>query len=127
MRRRTCRPRLSNACVADVRCGATHRRPRADRKLAKRTHPDKTADDRAGVAFDALRDAYELLADPKRRAEHDAKLAREDVAAKQRRLRQRDAAVRATLRTLGATARVAWANKRATLGVVVLVYLRFFL
>ena len=31
------------------------------RRLAKRCHPDKTRDDRANMAFDALRDAFDLL------------------------------------------------------------------
>ena len=99
----------------------------ADRKRAKRAHPDKTADDRASAAFDALRDAYELLLDPALRAEHDEVLAREDHAARLKRQRRLEVAGRTTLRALRATAQAAWAHPRVAAGVAVLLYLRFLL
>ena len=78
----------------------------AYRRLAKRCHPDKTRDDRANMAFDALRDAFDLLQDQRLREEHDRKLEREDREREQKRRRQRAAIVRAAvgaLRRLGRT------------------------
>ena len=109
--------------------------PRAtDRTMAKRVHPDKTPDDRASAAFDALRDAYDLLLDPALRAEHDQVLAREDRAAAARRQHRRAVVGRALQRAISmAIARVptvaqwAWEHKRTSVGIAVLIYLRFFL
>lgn len=100
----------------------------AYRKLAKRAHPDKTRDERAAAAFDALRDAYDLLLDERKRARHDEELARQDERARQQRARHRAAAGRLALgvlrTTLRATRRMVafgWHHKRWTaagLGVV---------
>jgi len=47
---------------------------RAYRKRSLTVHPDKNADERAHEAFDALRDAYELLADSALRLNYDDEL-----------------------------------------------------
>ena len=93
--------------VLQVRRKATKKQLKeAYRRLAKRCHPDKTRDDRATMAFDALRDAFDLLQDQRLREEHDRKLEREDREREQKRRRQRAAIVRAAvgaLRRLGRT------------------------
>ena len=61
----------------------------AYRRLAKRCHPDKTRDDRANMAFDQLRDAFDLLSNQVQRGTYDDKLAREDRLAREKRQRQR--------------------------------------
>ncbi|NNM79777.1 MAG: DnaJ domain-containing protein [Gallionella sp.] len=44
------------------------------RALAMRYHPDRNSDAGADVRFNAIQQAYEVLAEPKRRAEYDQKL-----------------------------------------------------
>lgn len=91
--------------VLRCRRGATKRQLReAYRRRAKRTHPDKTSDDRANAAFDALRDAYELLADDGRRAAYDRQLEAQNRQEREARRRRRAATRRsilAGLRRLG--------------------------
>lgn len=48
---------------------------RAYRDLAKRTHPDRNASDRAAEIFHAVHAAYEVLGDPNRRGAYDHALA----------------------------------------------------
>ena len=43
----------------------------AYRKLAHKYHPDMNADEKAGEKFKAVKEAYEVLKDPARRAEYD--------------------------------------------------------
>ena len=102
--------------------------------MAKRVHPDKTSDDRASAAFDALRDAYDLLLDPALRAEHDEVLARQDRAAAARRQHYRAVVWRAAQRAfmmaaaqIPTIAAMAWEHKRVSAGIALLIYLRFFL
>ena len=84
--------------VLRCRRGATKRQLReAYRGRAKRTHPDKTIDDRANAAFDALRDAYELLADDGRRAAYDRQLEAQDRQERETRRRRRAATRRSIL------------------------------
>ena len=86
----------------------------AYRRLAKRCHPDKTRDDRADMAFDHLRDAFDLLSNQVQRDTYDAKLAHEDRLAREKRQRQRQRvaqhvrriALRCARAALGALARV---------------------
>jgi curved DNA-binding protein CbpA len=56
----------------------------AYRRLAKTHHPDVSAEPDARERFDAVREAYEALSDPGRKAAYDALLA--EKAARQRRL-----------------------------------------
>ena len=44
---------------------------KAYRAMAMAVHPDKVADSRAASAFDALRDAYDVLSEPMARAQYD--------------------------------------------------------
>ena len=44
---------------------------KAYRATAKLCHPDKNGDSRAPSAFDAARDAYDILSDPEARREYD--------------------------------------------------------
>lgn len=44
------------------------------RSLAMRFHPDRNSDAGADVRFNAIQQAYEVLTEPKRRAEYDQKL-----------------------------------------------------
>ena len=44
---------------------------KAFRKLALRYHPDRNKDDGASEKFKAINEAYQVLSDPKRRAEYD--------------------------------------------------------
>ena len=93
----------------------------AYRRLAKRVHPDKTKDDRAPQAFDALRDAYELLNDSDQRARYDKALAVDDELARRRREKQR----RAALQGVRSAAAACWRHKRVTLAVVAVLFVRF--
>ena len=43
------------------------------RALAMRYHPDRNSDAGADLRFNAIQQAYEVLAEPKRRAEYDQK------------------------------------------------------
>lgn len=58
-------------------------------------HRDCRRDHRASLAFNALRDAFDLLSDAKWREEYDRKLSREDERARRRRCDQVGAAARA--------------------------------
>ena len=44
---------------------------KAYRALAMRHHPDRNAHDSAAARFNAVKTAYELLSNPKKRAEYD--------------------------------------------------------
>mmetsp|Transcript_21448 Transcript_21448/g.64133 ORF Transcript_21448/g.64133 Transcript_21448/m.64133 type:complete len:159 (+) Transcript_21448:308-784(+) len=44
---------------------------KAYKATAKKIHPDKNRDERAASAFDAARDAYDLLSEPMARAQYD--------------------------------------------------------
>lgn len=56
-----------------VRAGASPQQlKKAYREMAKTVHPDKNEDTRAASAFDALRDAYDVLAEPMARRQYDA-------------------------------------------------------
>ena len=101
------------------------------RRLAKRVHPDKTRDDRAEAAFNALRDAYDLLNDGRKREHYDAKLAREDAVAREKARQRRVAMWRATQRSFVEAVRwsifaaqVMWKHKRVTAGVLLLLMVR---
>jgi curved DNA-binding protein CbpA len=86
-------------------------------------HPDKTRDDRAAEAFNALRDAFDLLADADARKRHDDELARLDRLAQARRERQRAAVAREARRAMGALWRFARTHKRVSVGIVVFLWL----
>ncbi|MGB8516965.1 MAG: DnaJ domain-containing protein [Gallionella sp.] len=43
------------------------------RSLAMRFHPDRNSDENAAVRFNAIQQAYEVLADDKHRVEYDQK------------------------------------------------------
>ena len=110
--------------LLQVRRKATPRQLKdAYRRIAKRVHPDKTRDDRAAKAFQALRDALDLLLDEKRRARYDQELARQDRALQQQRERRRAVAKRAALRTLRAVATAARSHPGWACGGVLLLYL----
>lgn len=47
---------------------------KAYRSLAMRHHPDRNAHPGSTVRFNAIKSAYELLSDPKKRAEYDQSL-----------------------------------------------------
>jgi len=47
---------------------------KAYRSLAMRHHPDRTAHPGAGIRFNAIKTAYELLSDPKKRAAYNQSL-----------------------------------------------------
>jgi curved DNA-binding protein CbpA len=47
---------------------------KAYRSLAMRHHPDRSDHSNAEVRFNAIKTAYELLSDPKQRAEYDQSL-----------------------------------------------------
>lgn len=47
---------------------------KAYRSLAMRHHPDRSTHPGAAVRFNAIKTAYELLSDPKKRAEYDQSL-----------------------------------------------------
>lgn len=47
---------------------------KAYRALAMRHHPDRSAHEGAAARFNAIKTAYELLSDPKRRAEYNQSL-----------------------------------------------------
>ena len=47
---------------------------KAYRSLAMRHHPDRSTDTNAQSKFNTIKTAYELLADPKKRAEYDQRL-----------------------------------------------------
>ena len=106
----------------------------AYRRLAKRCHPDKTRDDRANMAFDQLRDAFDLLSNQVQRGTYDEKLAREDRLAREKRQRQRQRVAQQARRiaqhvvraALGALARIGRAALAALarLGRLVLAQIR---
>jgi hypothetical protein len=79
----------------------------AYRTIAKRVHPDKTRDDRAELAFNTVRDAYELLSDARQRARFDNELAQMDEQARLHRERQRAKAAQAAVRVLRSAMRLA--------------------
>ena len=47
---------------------------KAYRSLAMRHHPDRSAHSNAEIRFNAIQSAYELLSDPKKRAEYNQSL-----------------------------------------------------
>ena len=47
---------------------------KAYRSLAMRHHPDRSAHSNAEIRFNAIKKAYELLSDPKKRAEYNQSL-----------------------------------------------------
>jgi molecular chaperone DnaJ len=55
-----------NASGEDIR--------KAYRSLAMRHHPDRNTHSSAEIRFNAIKTAYELLSDPKKRAEYDQSL-----------------------------------------------------
>jgi len=101
------------------------------RQLAKRVHPDKTRDQRAEQAFNALRDAYDLLSDPEQRARYDQRLARQDEQTRHLRRRRVSYAIQTARRSLlivgrwsGAVLRFVWLHQRFSAAVFVIVLLR---
>lgn len=104
-------------CLLQVRRKASPQKLKAAyRRLAKRVHPDKTDDDRASLAFNMLREAYDLLADKGKRKRYDAQLAEADLRAQLRREQRRAAAVRLAQRAAGRALELALEHRRATLG-----------
>jgi len=61
---------------------------RAFRKLAMEHHPDRNPDPEAEATFIRIKDAYEELSDPKKRAEHDREWKRQEAQEHQRRPRR---------------------------------------
>ena len=57
----------------------------AYRKLAKEHHPDLNPDPEAAATFIRIRDAYEKLSDPKKRAEHDREWKQQEAQKRSRR------------------------------------------
>ena len=57
----------------------------AFRKLAMEYHPDRNSDPDAEATFIGIKDAYDVLSDPKKRAEHDRKRKQQEAQERQRR------------------------------------------
>lgn len=55
-----------NASIGEIK--------KAYRSLAMRHHPDRSTDTNAQSKFNTIKSAYELLADPKKRAEYNQRL-----------------------------------------------------
>jgi len=96
----------------------------AYRRLAKRVHPDKTHDERAEVAFQALRDAVDLLSDERKRKQFDDELAKQDLLVRRRRQQRLELARRVGAQGLQRLCAWTWLHRQWTMPVLGILAIR---